>query len=276
MSVLLAFLAFSPAPSQYEEAKDQLIEIQRVDRSKVKDVVYGRYEEALRSWNHSATTTLLATDSTLINLPNLRRTLNLTFKPTKYFISDVLGFYPSEPLEDISDPHSFRSLMEFRKFWDSLDSHRRFPLPVAPPTSIFTEPLPVTETPIFKDLTKAKEIPASFTKGPLSDTTLEFELTHCEPALKATVAQRSHAGCSYMYRAFWPGEALFVAIPVEEQTSIDVEPQRAFLDEHRNWVTGKFEVSFALLNQLTTNIQDLPLAAAQGARNRGDTKRGCV
>jgi len=111
VSIILGFLAFSPAPSQYEEAKNQLVGIQRLDRAEVGNMVNHEYQQALRSWNHSDSVTLLATDATVMIVPDLNRSFNISFKPlTQGFarpIPEILGFDPSEPLDEPMDPHSF-------------------------------------------------------------------------------------------------------------------------------------------------------------------------
>ena len=110
------------------------------------NIVNHEYQEALRAWNHSDSVTLLATDATLMSVPDLNRSFNISFKPlTQGFarpIPEILGFDPSEPPDEPIDPHSFRSLIEFRKLWDSLYAHSSLALPRSSPTMVFTEPLP--------------------------------------------------------------------------------------------------------------------------------------
>lgn len=279
VSIILGFLAFSPAPSQYEEAKAQLVGIQRLDRAEVGNIVNHEYQEALRSWNHSDSVTLLATDATLMSVPDLNRSFNISFKPlTQGFarpIPDILGFDPSEPPDEPMDPHSFRSLIEFRKFWDSLYAHSSLALPRSSPTMVFTEPLPHTEIRVFEDPAKVKQSSAVFSKGQPTDVTLEFELAPCDPAVKKAVAERSHVGCRYMYLGLWSQRGLFFAIPVEEQGAIlQVESQRPFLEQNKTWVGGKFVSSFALLNELSTNIQDLPLESLRRVLETEETRKG--
>jgi hypothetical protein len=78
-----------------------------------------------------------------------------------------------------------------------------------------------------------------------------------------------------MYLGLWPQRGLFVAIPVEEQGAIlEVESQRPFLGQNKTWVGGKFVSSFALLNELSTNIQDLHLESLRRVLETEESRKG--
>jgi hypothetical protein len=263
ISILLTFLAFSPDPSQYKEAKDQLIDIQRVDRAEVENIVYREYEKSLKSWNNSDSVTLLATDATLMNVPALNKSFSISFKPLRHgfvrFMPDFVGFDPPDAPDFPKDPHSFSSLVEFRTFWDALYTHNALRLPASPPLTVFTQQKAKQQVVVpFDDKAGVKEVPAAFSKGEPADTSLEFVIAPCNPAVKDALAGR-HAECHYMYLAGWAAGKLWFAIPIEEQRYTAFDLQKPFLDGNPGWVGGKFESSFALLDQLSTNIQDLRL-----------------
>jgi hypothetical protein len=278
-SIVLAFLAFSPSPSQYEEAKDRIIEIQRLDRAEVETIVDRRYEDALKSWNHSASATLLATDATVMSVPELEQNFAIVFKPPKQgfvpFITEVLGFDPSEPFDDgFQDPHSFHSLTEFRKLWESLYLHRMLALPSLAPSRVFTSPI-TRGTIRFGPETLFTPLTASFSKESISSVTLAFELAPCPPSLKKEITELTHAACHYMYLAGWSEKSLWLALPVEELgNALEVNPQKPFLEQNKNWVSGTFESSFAVLNQLSTNIQDLRLDSLRRVLETEATRKG--
>jgi uncharacterized membrane protein YsdA (DUF1294 family) len=78
----------------------------------------------------------------------------------------------------------------------------------------------------------------------------------------------------YMYLGFWRERELFFAIPVEENLARLVDPQKPFLEKNESWVGGKFESSFALLNQFSTNIQDLHFEDLRRVLETEETRKG--
>src|SRR6266851_3929580 len=266
-SIILAFLAFSPSPSQYEEAKEQIIAIQRLDRATLEMTLEREYETALKSWNHSSSATLLATDATVMRVPELGQTFKITFKPPNEgfvrFFNEVLGFDPSDSFDEgFPDPHSFHSLAEFRKLWDSLYAHRLLAVPTEAPTRLFTSRITNDGNGHLRldPEIEFKPLSASFSKEPNTKELVEFQLAPCPASLKKAVLDLSHANCRYIYLSVWGEKNLWLALPVEERgSSLEINPQKLFLRQDRRWVSGTFDSSFDVLNQLSTNIQDLRL-----------------
>lgn len=131
-SVALLILALSPPASEYVDAKDELASIQKIRREDIPPVVLRKVEAALRAWHHSDSVSLISVslpreplprqlvDGSVVGVPSEDLSLHLNIPRPDAVVTNMIGDDFMEP----PYPQSFRSLAEFREFWNRLRANR--------------------------------------------------------------------------------------------------------------------------------------------------------
>ena len=265
-SMALLILALSPPASEYLDAKEELASIQKIRREDMPPIILQKVEGALRAWHHSDSVSLLSVslpreplprqlaDGSLVGVPSKNVSLHLHIPRPDAVVTNMVGDDFMEP----PYPHSFRSLAEFREFWNRLRANRyvkvssttaestlAVAVPMKPPSFIFQEATKIQV--VFDDPSKLPEVYPH-----------DVYLDPCPKDLK-TFLSSLQTNCAFTYVASIPGQNMAVFMPVEQTYDLEVDPQSALFSINDKWVPGEFSVSFGVLDRLTSGIQDLPL-----------------
>jgi hypothetical protein len=269
-SMALLILAFSPAPSDYSEARRDLQEIEQLSipnmQKTMAEYIRSRLGEEGGSPANVADN-LFLTAANAMQRKGSKAPTPVAFEGTEDLIVATI-FAPVKSKSPFDQTSQFRTISEFKQVWNAMQTGSKWiignDIPIqnvyvdypdkypavdgfASITHTFIEPMPVQ----MLTITPPKN----------ADEAIHFRARECEPALKDVLGGKFAASCDVAYEAtniVMDGKDVMLYLPVVGGGQINFDFQGQFT-QNNGWFSGPFADSFPALSRLTQGIDGLPL-----------------